>query len=196
VSSFLAEPEPTPETQAMYDDDLADLGFVMNGSRLWAQHPEAQEALFELLGLVNAPVRFSLRERGILVAACAATLGDSYCSLAWGGKLAEAADGPLAASVLRGEDAGLSDAERAMARWARAVVADPNATTAEDVEELRRAGWDERQIFAMTVFVALRQAFSTVNDALGAIPDAGLRQRAPQEVLDAVTWGRPMEPAD
>lgn len=48
---------------------------------------------------------------------------------------------------------------------------------------------------AITVFVALRIAFSTVNDALGASPDAALRSTAPKAVLDAVTFGRPIDDA-
>lgn len=32
----------------------------------------------------------------------------------------------------------------------------------------------------------------TVNDALGAHPDAELRTEAPREVVDAVTFGRPI----
>jgi hypothetical protein len=40
------------------------------------------------------------------------------------------------------------------------------------------------------VFVALRLAFSTVNDALGVPPDAALRSSAPDTVLDTVTFGR------
>jgi hypothetical protein len=43
------------------------------------------------------------------------------------------------------------------------------------------------------MFVALRLAFSTVNDALGLLPDAAYRSTAPQVVLDAVTFGRPIE---
>jgi hypothetical protein len=42
----------------------------------------------------------------------------------------------------------------------------------------------------MTTFVALRLAFSTVNDALGAAPDAALRRSVPGPVQDAVTFGR------
>jgi hypothetical protein len=33
-------------------------------------------------------------------------------------------------------------------------------------------------------------AFSTVNDALGAVPDAEPWEMAPAAVADAVTWGR------
>jgi len=39
----------------------------------------------------------------------------------------------------------------------------------------------------------MRIAFSTVNGALGACPDATFRSTAPQAVLDAVTFGRPID---
>ena len=71
------------------------------------------------------------------------------------------------------------------------MVGDPNGVTAEDVEELRQAGFDDGQVFSVTLFVALRLAFSTVNDALGAPPDAELVGRAPAAVRTAVTFGRP-----
>jgi hypothetical protein len=134
-----------------------------------------------------------MRQRGIRVAACASTIGDSYCSMAWGGKLAKESDAATAVGVLNGSDDGLTDAERAMARWARTVANDPNATTQNDVDELRAAGFSDAEIFAMTVFVGLRIAFSTVNDALGALPDAELREFSPPEVIAAVTYGRPIE---
>jgi hypothetical protein len=89
-------------------------------------------------------------------------------------------------------DEGLSASEVALARWARRVTADPNSTTAGDVVELRGAGYADRQIVATTCFVALRMAFSTVNDALGARPDHELGESVPAEVRDVVTWGRPV----
>jgi len=188
--TFLGEPEMTPQIQAMYDDDLQSSGYVMNVSRLWAHQPEANDALFALIGQVGRTGGLSLRERGILVTACASTLGDSYCSLAWGAKLAGEADPDLAAAVLTGADSGLSEREQAMASWARRVCADPNGTTAANVESLRAAGLDDTAIFAVTVFVALRLAFSTVNDALGAVPDTELWATVPSAVADVVTWGR------
>ena len=66
-----------------------------------------------------------------------------------------------------------------MAAWARKVARDPNATTPADIQALRDAGLDDGQIFAITAFVALRLAFSTINDALGAQPDAELAQSLP-----------------
>jgi len=92
---------------------------------------------------------------------------------------------------VNGGDAGLTDQEKAMAAWARKVVRDPNATTPADVQALRDAGLDDGQVFAITAFVALRLAFSTINDALGAQPDAQLAESLPAEVRGAVTFGRP-----
>jgi alkylhydroperoxidase family enzyme len=112
----------SPQVQALYDEDLADGGYVWNVSRLWAHQPEQ---------------------------------------------------------------------EKAMAAWARKVATDPNATTPADIQALRDSGLDDGQIFAITAFVALRLAFSTINDSLGAQPDAQLVLSLPQEVREAVTYGRP-----
>ena len=123
----------------------------------------------------------------------ASTLGDSSCSLAWGGKLAGVADADLAAGVLSGRGEGLSASERVLANWARRVTRDPAATTATDIDELRAAGYDDRQVLAITLFVGLRIAFSTVNGALGSRPDRQLADSAPAEVRDVVTYGRPVD---
>jgi alkylhydroperoxidase family enzyme len=126
----------------------------------------------------------------VLVSATAARLGDSYCSYAWGGRLAKATDAATAAAVLGGSDAGLGARDAALAGWARAITRDPNATSAADVERLRDAGLDDGQIFAITVFIGLRIAMATVDGALGARPDAELVAALPQEVVEAVGYGR------
>lgn len=190
---FLAAPQTTAEAQRIFDEDVAEIGYVMNVSRLWAYQPATVTGLFNLLRQANSTDNLSLRQRFILVSACASAFGDSYCSLIWGTKLAQASDAHTAAGVLRGVDDDLSPSERAMARWARKVARDPNATTAADVQALRDAGFSDSQIFTITVFVALRLAFSTVNDALGVLPDAALRSTVPAAVLDAITAGRPIE---
>ena len=191
TGSFLDEPPASPQVQALYDEDLADGGYVWNVSRLWAHQPDTLKRLFELMSAAFAPSGLTFRQRGILVTAAASALGDSYCSLAWGAKLGQASDAAVAAGVLNGSDAGLTDQEKAMAGWARKVARDPNAATPADIQALRDSGLDDGQIFAITAFVALRLAFSTINDSLGAQPDAQLAQSLPQEVREAVTYGRP-----
>jgi uncharacterized peroxidase-related enzyme len=195
TGSFLREPEAGPEAQGLFDEDLAESGYVWNVTRLWAHQPGTVGDLFGLMSQAFKPSGLSFRQRGILVTAAASALGDSYCSLAWGGKLGGAADPELAAGVLAGRDTGLTDQEKAMAGWARKVVRDPNGTTPADIQALRDAGFDDGQIFAITAFVALRLAFSTINDSLGAQPDAQLARSLPAEVRAAVTYGRPVAQA-
>ena len=91
-------------------------------------------------------------------------LGDSYCSLAWG--KARGGDG---AGGCGGGHSGVrtkiwTPANRRIAQWSSEPVAtDPNAIEARGVQQLRDAGFNEAQIFAITTFVALRLAFSTIN---------------------------------
>jgi uncharacterized peroxidase-related enzyme len=195
TGSFLQEPPASAQARELYDEDLADDGYVWNVTRLWAHQPDTLKSLFEVMSQAFRPSGLTFRQRGILVAATASALGDSYCSLAWGGKLGKASDPALAAGVLTGSDAGLTDQERAMAVWARKVARDPNATTPADIEALRDSGLDDGQIFAVTAFVALRLAFSAINDSLGAQPDAQLARSLPSEVREAVTYGRPVAEA-
>ena len=187
---FLEVPDTSPEAQELFDSDMNDLGYVMNGSRLWAHQPHAITGLYELMKEVTRTGELSLRQRGILVTATAATLGDSYCSLAWGSKLATEAGEEVAAGVLRGNDDHLSDSDKALATWARKVARDSNSTTDADVQALRDAGFTDHQIFAITAYVSYRISLSTINDALGVHPDQELMVSTPESVRRAVTYGR------
>lgn len=189
--TFLAEPEPTDPAQQLYTEDLDGDGYVMNLTRLWAHGPSAHDGIVHLMGAATEVAGLTFRQKGVLVSAAASTLGDSYCSLAWGARLATEVGDDTAAAVLTGDDTGLDPTEQALARWARAVARDPNGTTAGDVQALRDAGFADDQIFGITAYVAARLAFSTVNDALGARPDAELVVAAPEVVGATVDWGRP-----
>jgi uncharacterized peroxidase-related enzyme len=187
---FLATPVPTAETERLFADDLESVGYVTNVTRLWAHLPRALDRLSELLRETTDAGSLTFRQRAVLVTATAAALGDSYCSMAWGKKLSEATTAEIAADVINGETQNLDDEEIALADWARKVVRDPNMITDDDLDALRRAGFDDAQIFAITTFVSLRLAFATVNDALGAVPDRELFDALPENVRAAVTFGR------
>lgn len=190
--SFLPPPDETdPEVRRLYDADLAEDGFVMNLTRLWAHQPGVHDALWAFAGAAGSASGLSPREKGVLIAAMASTVGDSYCALAWGIRLARAASVEVTAGVLRGDDSALEPREQALARWARRVAADPASTTPEDVASLRAVGFSDAEVVAVTAYLAARLAFAAVNDALGARPDRELVERAPDGVLDAVDFGRP-----
>jgi alkylhydroperoxidase family enzyme len=189
---FLGPARPSPAAERLYTDDRAKFGYVMNLSRAWAHLPEVHESLFHLMGQTADSAGLTFRQRGVLISALASSLGDPHCSLAWGTRLAREVGDDVAGQVLRGDDRGLAPAERVLAAWARTLAIDPNGATSAEVEALRDAGYDDTQIVAITVFVALRIAFSTVNDALAARPDRELAGSAPEAVRTAVTYGRPV----
>ena len=127
MAGFLAAPPDTPEARRL-EDNLEDVGYVMNVSRLWARLPSALQALSDLMGETTRAAALTFRQRAVLVTSAAAALGDSYCSLAWGKKLAEATSPELAAAVIGGEAEaanGLEEDEKAFADWARRIARDP-----------------------------------------------------------------------
>jgi alkylhydroperoxidase family enzyme len=193
---FLEPAAPSSAADQLFAGDRDDFGFVMNTAHAWAYQPKAHDALAALWTRAATRAGLTFRQRGILVSATAGALGDPHCSLAWGTRLAGEVDDATAAAVLRGDDAGLDVADRALARWARTLARDPNTTQPADVQALRDAGFDEGQIAALTLYVALRIAFSTVNDALGARPNRELIEAAPPAVRTAVSYGRPPATGD
>jgi uncharacterized peroxidase-related enzyme len=188
---FLNEPETTPATERVYASTKAAQGFVMNLARAWAWRPDVFESFAALRAQLTSASGLSKRDQAVLICAMASQLGDAYCSLAWGKTLAGEAGASVAQDVIAGRTGGaMTERDQALAAWARQVVNDPNGTTQEQVERLRAIGLDDKAIFEVTVFVAFRLAFSTVNDALGIEPDDQMREAAPIEVREAVTYGR------
>jgi uncharacterized peroxidase-related enzyme len=189
---FLDDPPESAEANAVYDGARESDGYVANFLRVWGWRPDLYTQFVDLrLGLMGSTT-LSDREQAIVVAATVSEFGDSYCSLAWGGKLAKLAGDETAGGVIAGDVPGdLSQREAALCEWCRTVVRDPMATSADQVDALRTAGFDDREIFEATLLLSLRLAFSTVNDALGAQPDRQLADAVPGPVRDAVTFGRP-----
>jgi alkylhydroperoxidase family enzyme len=189
-AGFLGAAPSDEQAQHMFDGDLTGQGYVANQTRLWAYAPGALAALSHAMAVAVDMADLEMAERSLLVTATASAMGDSYCTLAWGSKLAKHVGADSAAAMARGDDTLLDEESRAIAGWARQVVRDPNGIDAARVEGLRALGLDDRQVFAVTLFVALRIAFSTVNDALGAVPDQQLVAAAPAALVDAVDFGR------
>ncbi len=188
---FLTEPNDA-QASAYLNDIRANEDYVSNFNLAWAWRPDLAHAFVALRMQLMERTTLTQRELALLVCTTARAIGDSYCSWAWGSKLAKLTSGTFAADVLRGDDASaLTTREAALKRWAEQVVRDPNGACQQHIETLRTAGFDDREIFEATAFVGFRLAFSTINDALGVLPDRELVDAAAPEVRAAVTYGRP-----
>jgi len=191
-AGFLEPPVPSRAAEELQAEDLAELGYVANLSRVWSYDALALDELLGLSRRVARAAELSIRHRLLLVLATSAARRSTYCIYAWGSKFAAEIDARSASAVVRGDDdpVGLTAAEVALVHWARSVATMPSSTTAADVDELRETGWSDDQIFAITVFSALRMAFSTVNDALGADPDPDLAGTTPLALQEVLSFGR------
>jgi alkylhydroperoxidase family enzyme len=189
-AGFLTDPPVDEQVEQMYAADLDVQGYVANLTRVWAHSPETLGVLSYALRLATDLSGLDPIERNLVVTAAASALGDAYCSFAFGSKLAGSVGPDITAAIIHGDDGRLTERGRLLASWSRQVADDPNGTTSAQVRALREAGFDDRQIFGLTFFVALRVAFSTVNDALGATPDPALLSRVPAQLGDAITFGR------
>jgi|SRR5215831_843881 len=188
---FLNEPR-NAEASAYLEKDRAASGYVMNLERAWAWRPDVAQAFAQVRRQLMEQTSLTPAELALLACTTARALGDSYCSLAWGTRLAGIRGAAAVADIMRGTDPPMSTArETALRRWTEQIVRDPNAVTTDQVDSLRAAGLSDREIFEATVQIAFRLAFSTVNDALGARPDRELVIAAPPEIRAAVTYGRP-----
>lgn len=185
-SALLGEATVTPASAPMANADLEELGFITNGTKLWMHDPEAFDVLFNTIGAAARGARLSIAERGIATIIATHLIGDTYCPLAWGEKLARETTPALAASVLNGSDSQLNEREAAIAAWARAV-AGGITPTAEHVDRLRDAGFSSDAILRLTLFIGLRMAFSHVNGALGARPEDAYLAYVDPVVRDAWT---------
>jgi alkylhydroperoxidase family enzyme len=76
------------------------------------------------------------------------------------------------AAILEGklDEAGLSKAERVLLDYAELVTRDASRTTADDVQKLRDAGWNEDQIAESVYVTAMFAFFNRVADAFGVPP--------------------------
>jgi uncharacterized peroxidase-related enzyme len=188
---FLGKPPASETTDAAYAADQEADGYVSNITRLWCWRPDLDASFSALRASLMHSSTLTEREWAVLVSSAVAECDDSYCSLAWGPRLAKLTDVETAAQVIVGAPApALSDREAALAAWARQVVRDPNSTTRDHVARLREVGLGDREIFEATALIAFRLAFSTINDALGAAPDRQLADAAPDPIRAAASYGR------
>jgi len=62
---------------------------------------------------------------------------------------------------------GLTEAERALLRYAKLITEAAPRSTHEDVQQLRDAGWSEDQIAEAVYVIAMFAFFNRVADAFG-----------------------------
>lgn len=186
---IIETPDPADVTGYIaerYADDLADDGFVFSHTRAMAVNPEALAAFESLIGSIVPSI--GVRTYELATLAAAAAVKSPHCLLAHGRKTlrADALDEDQLELVARDfTDAGLGDADVAVMRYATKLSTDAAEMTDADSQELRDAGFTDRQIVDITLAAAGRNYFSRTLQAL-AVPVeevAGLSPRVRDALL-------------
>ena len=181
--------EATGEVKAMYDNDLAQQGYVANYTRAFSVRPDVEKGWLALKDAITSGMDSRLYELATVAAATA--IRSSYCSLVHGRILATSYYPPGTVVSIAAEDTGdsLDAADTAVVQFARKVVREAEKITEEDIDELRTLGFSEADIFSIILAAAGRCFFSKVLDATCTLPDAALRHM-PDQLRAALTVGR------
>ena len=154
----------------MYERDLATDGFVFRHTQVMAINPEAHEAFEALIRAIVPSIGVRTYELATLGAARG--IPSAHCLLAHGRKTlrAGAMDEEQLARVGRDyTDAGLSDADVAVMRFAEKTSTAPETMTDADAQDLRDQGFSDRQIVDIALAAAARNYYSRAVHAL-AVP--------------------------
>lgn len=156
----------------MYASDLEADGFVFSYTQAMAVNPEAHAAFESLIRAIVPSIGIRVYEAATLGAA--RTIGSTHCMLAHGRKSlrADVVDEAGLGAFADGDDSAFSDAERAVIRYAAKLSSEPAAMTDADAQELRDAGYSDRQIVDITLAAAARNFFSRALLALAVPTDA------------------------
>jgi uncharacterized peroxidase-related enzyme len=183
---------PDDAVARIYRDDLDEDGFVFSHTRAMAVNPEALAAFEALIHAVVPSIGIRTYELATLAAAGA--LRSRHCLLAHGRKALRAGalgEDQLEAIAHHGDHPDLSEADRAVLRYARRLSTHPADMTDADSQELRDAGFDDRQIVDITLAAAARNFFSRALQALAVPIETDLVGLSPRlrDAFMASAWG-------
>lgn len=191
---IISTPDPagSDETVAeIYRDDLDEDGFVFSHTLAMAVNPAAVAAFEELIRAIVPSIGVRTYELATLGAAGA--LRSRHCLLAHGRRALRA--GALGEDHLDGlaqhaDHPDFSDADRAVMRYARRLSTHPADMTDADSQELRDAGFDDRQIVDITLAAAARNYVSRALQALAVPVETDLVGLSPRlrDALMASAW--------
>lgn len=183
--------EADGDVRAMYERQQGKYGFVPNYAKVFSPRPEIMALWANLLAGIRRhiePRRFELA-----TSAAAHAMRNSYCSLAHGKALTKFLPADDVRAIFADpERTAPAPADAAVIAFARKIALDAASVTAADVEELRRHGFNDAEIFDVAAAAAARAFFAKLLDALGAHPDSAFLEMD-DSLRSALATGRPID---
>lgn len=181
----------TPEQSELFAPAEAELGYVPNMVRLWANRPDVYEAWQQLNGAVRSHIE--LRRYELVTVAAARRLRSTYCAVAHGKILSDTGvSGADLIGIVDEPARVLDEVELAITEFASLVADDALAVTPEHIDRLRALGLADDEILDIALAAAMRCFYSKTLDAMGVEADAAYRGMFDGAVLERLTVGRPI----
>lgn len=167
----VSEDEATGPLKERYDNDLNQLGFVMESTKALSARPELALAYDALRGTIFAQPGLSLRERRLINLLVADRIRSTACVLFYAVALERELGGPQRIRALLDDyrAAGLSERELAILDYALAAAL--GEAREAHVARLREVGLDDAAILEAAFTATFRLFGSRLHDALGVETD-------------------------
>ena len=181
------------DVRAMYDRQQSFWGFVPNYARVFCWRPE----IMGLWAQLQAGIKKNMDKRRfeLITFAAAHTLRSTLCSLAHGRALTAFFSPEDVQLMARGASPGsLTAPEAAMMSFARKVARGPFAVAASDVDELKKHGFTDAEVFDIAAVVSARAFWTGIVESLGVEPEPPFHDLEP-EFRKTMTVGRPFAAA-
>ncbi len=185
--------EAEGDVLAMYERQQASWGFVPNYAKVFCHRPEVMARWGRLLAEIKRPM--DLRRFELVTFAAAHALRHTGCSLAHGKALAKFVGEEAVRELAQGRRVDpLTEAELAMASFARKVALDAASIEAGDIDTLRGYGLTDADIFDIAATAAGRAFFTKLLDALGVEAEASFSTLS-AALKETLTVGRGIDHA-
>jgi uncharacterized peroxidase-related enzyme len=178
------------EVRAMYARQEAHWGFVPNYAKVFCHRPEIMGLWAQLQ--IGIKRHMTKRRFELITFVSATTLRSTLCSLGHGRALMEFIPEEDVLALARGEaPSSLTPAEVAMVAFARKVARDASSVDARDVEELKRLGFTDGEVFDISAAAAARAFWTKLIESLGVEAEPPFRAMSPV-FRDTLSVGRPI----
>ena len=187
----IGDGEATGRVAEIFAAQKAQLGFVMSATRSFTARPDLLPIYTEFSDKVRAGFSLGLREWRLITLIAAKHIPSTYCSHVYGKQLiGDLGSKEQVLAVQRDfRNAGLSARDVAMLEFAEQIARDASAIGQADIDRLRAAGFEDRQICDIALCAAFRCFVSRFFDAMGAGPEAAFID-GDQAFRAAMTVGR------
>jgi uncharacterized peroxidase-related enzyme len=179
------------EVRAMYARQEAHWGFVPNYAKVFCHRPEIMGLWAQLQ--IGIKRHMTKRRFELITFVSAVALRSTLCSLGHGRALMEFIPEEDVLALARGEaPASLTAAEAVMVSFARKVASDASSVNAGDVEELKRHGFTDGEVFDISSAAAARAFWTKLVESLGVEPEPPFRAMS-SVFRNALAVGRPID---